>query len=202
MPGVIRTRVGYAGGAKADPTYRSLGDHMETIQLDYDPNKVTYSQLLEVFWSSHDPFARPFSRQYASAVFYHDQEQKELALASAARLQAKRGGKVRTEIAPSGRFYVAEDYHQKYSLQGSRPYMAEFRRLYPGNTARALRDSTLAARLNGYLAGSGDLATLSQELPAMGLSAKIGRHLWELASQRHRGAKVACPLPAAAGAGS
>ena len=82
MPGVIRTRVGYTGGTTVDPTYHDLGDHSETIQIDYDPTQVSYQALLDVFWNSHNPTTRSWSRQYASAVFYHSDEQKKLAMES------------------------------------------------------------------------------------------------------------------------
>ena len=68
---MIRTRVGYAGGTTNNPTYRALGDHAETIQVDYDPTQISYEELLEAFWTSHSPTSRPWSRQYASIIFYH-----------------------------------------------------------------------------------------------------------------------------------
>ncbi len=67
---MVRTRVGYAGGTKRNPTYYNLGDHTETIQIDYDPTYVSYRELLDIFWESHDPAARPWSRQYMAVVFY------------------------------------------------------------------------------------------------------------------------------------
>ena len=79
IEGVIRTRVGYAGGRLKAPTYTHIGDHTETVQVDYDPAQITYAELLEVFWQGHNPRSRPYSRQYMAAVFYHNQEQKELA---------------------------------------------------------------------------------------------------------------------------
>ena len=78
---MIRTRVGYAGGAKENPTYHNLGDHTETLQIDYDSSKISYEKLLELFWEEHDPTSRSWSRQYKAVVFYHDEEQKRLAIA-------------------------------------------------------------------------------------------------------------------------
>uniref|UniRef100_A0A0K8SDE3 peptide-methionine (S)-S-oxide reductase n=1 Tax=Lygus hesperus TaxID=30085 RepID=A0A0K8SDE3_LYGHE len=77
-PGVIKTRVGYCGGAKNNPTYRDLGDHTEAIDVDYDPNQITYEKLLELFWANHDPTAR-LKTQYTSFIFYHDEDQKAAA---------------------------------------------------------------------------------------------------------------------------
>src|SRR5262249_18399740 len=76
LPGVVRTRVGYTGGTSKDPTYYSLGDHTETLQIDFDPTVITYEQLLEVFWHTHNPCAQPWSRRYMSTVFYHGESQK------------------------------------------------------------------------------------------------------------------------------
>jgi peptide methionine sulfoxide reductase MsrA len=81
---VVRTRVGYAGGTKANPTYYRLGDHSETIQIDYDPAVISYEQLLDLFWSWHRPDRPAHSTQYASRVFYHSETQRALAEASKA----------------------------------------------------------------------------------------------------------------------
>ena len=111
---MVRTRVGYAGGAKANPTYYALGDHAETIQIDYDPTRISYEELLNVFWESHNPTSPSWSRQYMSAIFYHNEEQQRLAQDTKARQEAKLGTKIYTEIVPYTQFYLAEDYHQKY----------------------------------------------------------------------------------------
>lgn len=77
LEGVIRTRVGYAGGKTDAPTYRHMGDHTETVQIDYDPGRITYEELLKIFWESHDPESRPYSVQYKNAVFFHNAAQEE-----------------------------------------------------------------------------------------------------------------------------
>lgn len=187
--------MGYAGGSKADPTYRSMGDHMESIQIDYDPSRITYDQLLQHFWDWHNAFGKSWSRQYASAVMYGDQEQKKQALASQAALEAQQKNKTSTEIIELDTFYPAEDYHQKYRLRGSMGYLAAFGRIYQSNTDQAILESTVAARLNGYLAGEGSLTVLAKELPLMGLSLKEQRRLWDAVSMRRPNAKVTCPLP-------
>ena len=121
--------------------------------MEFDPAKISYSDLLRVFWSAHDPLSPPWARQYRNAVFYHTDEQRRLALASRAEVAAKLGGKVTTDIEPAGRFYPAEAYHQKYILRGNRPLWAALLSAYPSE--QALLDSTVAARLNGYLGGYG-----------------------------------------------
>jgi len=103
--GVIRTRVGYAGGTTDNPTYYNIGNYSETIQIDYDPSLISYEELLNTFWKTHDPTYDPgilgaFSRQYMSVIFYHDEEQKRVATESKQREEAKLGKKIYTDIMP------------------------------------------------------------------------------------------------------
>jgi methionine-S-sulfoxide reductase len=168
MPGVVRTRVGYTGGKTASPTYYHVGDHTETLQIDYDPTRVTYQQLLDVFWATHNACAQPGSRQYMSAVFYHNEAQKKLALETRDRHAAKVGRAVTTAILPLGTFYVAEDYHQKYLLRQQTDLMREFQAMYPDG--KRFLASTAAARVNGYLGGHGAQADLDREIGSLGLS--------------------------------
>ena len=165
---MIRTRVGYAGGAKENPTYHNLGDHTETLQIDYDPSKISYEKLLELFWEEHDPTSRSWSRQYKAVVFHHNEEQKRLAVESRDRLAAKLGKTIHTEVLPYSRFYTAEDYHQKYYLRGHRNIMRQFLQHYP--QAVDLMNSTAAARVNGYLGGYGTSASLKTDIDRLGLS--------------------------------
>lgn len=174
----MRTRVGYAGGARPDPTYRDLGDHTEAFQLDFDPAVLSYDALLDAFWASHDPERAARSRQYMAAVFASP-AQFEAALASRERAAAG-GALIVTPVITNARFYLAEDYHQKYHLRHDATLMAEL----AGYDDRALRDSTVAARLNGYVAGHGSRAQLDAELDAMGLSADGGGYLRALVDQR------------------
>ena len=108
---MVRTRVGYTGGTSRNPTYHHLGDHTETVELDFDPAVTTYERLLAAFWSSHDPSRPVWSRQYMAAVFYHDAEQERLARETAARQPAP----VNTALLPAATFYLAEEYHQNYT---------------------------------------------------------------------------------------
>jgi peptide-methionine (S)-S-oxide reductase len=158
---VIHTGVGYTGGARENPTYHALGDHAESIEIYYDPNVISYRELLEIFWKSHDPGARPWSRQYMSAIFYHNEEQKKLAFESLKHEETAIHKRVYTEILPAARFYPAEDYHQKYYLRQRPDLVNELRKIYPAET---FVDSTAAARLNGFLAGHGSYPELKAEL--------------------------------------
>jgi len=123
--GVESTTSGYTGGKEEDPTYEQVSSgatgHAEAVWVVYDPRKVSYEKLLDVFWRNIDPTAvdRQFvdvGRQYRSAIFYHDDQQKRLAETSRDRLAAsgRFKGPIVTEIVPAGPFYPAEEYHQDY----------------------------------------------------------------------------------------
>jgi len=167
---VVRTRVGYAGGTSADPTYRQIGDHTETIQIDYDPSIISYEQLLDVFWEAHNPHVRSWSKQYQSMVLYHDEAQRQAAEAGAERVAEAQGLAVATVIQPYDRFYLAEFYHQKYTLQRYTDVIRVLRGMYPSESA--FIDATIVARLNGYLAGYGEIEDLVAELDGFGLTLK------------------------------
>jgi peptide-methionine (S)-S-oxide reductase len=160
----VRTRVGYTGGTTRSPTYHRLGDHTEAFQLDFDPARVTYDELLELFWTSHRCDRGTADRQYMAAVWCGSAAQLAAAHASRER-QLQRHRSCLTPVAELGSFYLAEDYHQKYYLRRHADLMAAF----AGYTPRELVDSTVAARLNGYVAGRGTAATLRAEIAGFGL---------------------------------
>lgn len=187
---MIRTRVGYAGGSKENPTYHSLGNHSETIQIDYDPTRISYRQLLGVFWSSHSPIYEPGSRQYMSVVFYHSEEQQRLAIDMKESEEARLGRDIFTEIVPFKEFYLAEDYHQKYYLRQEPALMQDFKAIYPAT--KDFIASTAVARVNGYAGGYGESATLEEELKILGLSESGRKRLLEISA---RGLEPICPLP-------
>lgn len=125
VPGVIATAVGYMGGTTADPTYEQVctgrTGHAEVVHVEYDPQVVPYTQLLDLFWSIHDPTTLnrqgpDVGSQYRSAVFYHTPEQQAAATASQAALEAsgRFSRPVVTEISPALPFFRAEAYHQQY----------------------------------------------------------------------------------------
>lgn len=192
---MVRTRVGYTGGKKKNPTYYWLGDHTETLQLDYDPSQLSYSELLAIFWGSHNPSQGPLSRQYMSAIFYHNEEQKKLALQTKEQVAAKIGGEVFTPILAAAKFYLAEDYHQKYRLQKKRDLMKEFRAIYPNHADFV--NSKAATRVNGYLAGYGTLEALQSEYKALGLSEKATQSLLETMARGLRNNKATSSAGAA-----
>lgn len=125
VPGVADTAVGYMGGTLDNPTYRDVctdrTGHAEVVHVTYDPAKVTYDQLLEAFWSAHDPTQKnrqgpDVGRQYRSAIFFHTPDQEAAAHAAKEKLDAS--GRFRrpiaTEIVPAATFWRAEEYHQRY----------------------------------------------------------------------------------------
>ncbi len=123
--GVKSTQVGYIGGKLAHPTYEEVctdtTGHVEAVQVEYDPNEISYDELLKVFWSNHDPTSLnrqgpDVGNQYRSAIFFHDEEQKKIAQKSKEELEksGKFQKRVVTEIVPAPEFYKAEEYHQKY----------------------------------------------------------------------------------------
>ena len=123
IEGVTRTRVGYTGGTLDNPTYEDVCSHTtghaEVVEVTYDPERVSYDELLEVFWRKHDPTQLnrqgwDIGDQYRSVVFFYDGEQQEAALQSKAREQSNRPAPIVTQIEPAETFYEAEDYHQQY----------------------------------------------------------------------------------------
>jgi peptide-methionine (S)-S-oxide reductase len=125
IDGVISTTVGYSGGRTANPTYRDVCSdetgHAEVVEVEFDPAKVRYEQLLDVFWENHDPTTLnrqgpDVGSQYRSAIFFHSPAQQAAARASKARLEAAKRFRrpIVTQIEPAATFYRAEDYHQQY----------------------------------------------------------------------------------------
>jgi peptide-methionine (S)-S-oxide reductase len=183
--------VGYTGGSKPNPSYYSLGDHSEAIQVDYDPARITYTDLLGIFWSSHNPTTRSWSTQYRAAVFYHNAEQKRLALLTRDKEARRRTQKIETDVLPLTGFTIAEHYHQKYRLRNEGPLFNELRSIYPDEND--LMNSTAAARINGYLGGYGRPEDLAGELDDLGLSREGKKMLIDILSSSRPGFK-SCPI--------
>ena len=181
--------MGYAGGTTADPNYNNIGDYSETVQVDYDPGKISYEQLLDAFWHSHDPVAGAISNQYRSVIFYHNEAQKNAAMESLEREENRLGRTIQTAILPYTNFYLAEGYHQKYYLRADSEFFHEISLIYPDN--EDFLNSTAAARLNGYLSGYGDGVTARAQIDELGLSAAGRETLLQIIE---RGLKPVCPV--------
>ena len=151
LKGVASVESGYMGGKTPKPTYEEVSDgrsgHAEVVRLTFDPDQVSYEDLLDVFFTIHDPTTlnmqgNDIGTQYRSAIFYHSPEQKDAAEKMVAKLDRHKrfGAPIVTEIAPASEFHMGEDYHQEYyqRVGGSNPYcsyvidpkVAKFRKQY------------------------------------------------------------------------
>jgi peptide-methionine (S)-S-oxide reductase len=126
LKGVKETTVGYTGGWMEGPNYQEVctdkTGHAEAVEVAFEPDTISYERLLDVFWSTHDPTTLnrqgpDFGTQYRSAIFYHTEEQKKLAETSKKNAQKKFKNLIVTEIIKAGKFYKAEEYHQKYLMK-------------------------------------------------------------------------------------
>ena len=123
VDGVLSTSVGYSGGTAPSPTYElvcsgSTG-HAETVRVEYDPDRVSFGELLEVFWANHDPTqlnrqGPDIGTQYRSAIFVYDEDEERVARASLEAKQRNHGKPIMTQIVPASAFYRAEEYHQQF----------------------------------------------------------------------------------------
>jgi peptide-methionine (S)-S-oxide reductase len=123
LEGVTKTRVGYSGGHMDNPTYEDVCSHTtghaEVVEVTYDPERISYDDLLQVFWAKHDPTQLnrqgwDIGDQYRSVIFFHDPAQQEAAVRSKAEEQTRHAKPVVTQVEPAQSFYEAEDYHQQY----------------------------------------------------------------------------------------
>jgi peptide-methionine (S)-S-oxide reductase len=143
LDGVLSTTSGYTGGTKKNPTYEEVSagttGHAEAVEIVYDPKKISYSKLLDVFWRNIDPLTPnaqfcDVGSQYRAAIFYHDETQKRLAEESKKAVAKRFKEPIVTEIVPASQFYPAEDYHQDYYKKNPIRY-----RLYTHGCGRARR---------------------------------------------------------------
>jgi len=163
--------------------------------VDFDPSVISYGELLDVFWASHDPRERPRKRQYMSAIFTRSDEQKKVAIGTRSREAVRRNGRIDTEILPASRFYLAEAYHQKYMLRGRSDLMKEYEAMYP--SFRDFLASRAVTRVNGYVAGNGTCDSLRRELDGLGLSPAGRKRLEDIVcphdAKKGRSIGAACP---------
>jgi peptide-methionine (S)-S-oxide reductase len=143
VAGVITTTSGYTGGHTVNPTYEQVSaggtGHAEAVEIAYDPAKVTFEKLLDVFWHNIDPLAKnaqfcDHGNQYRTAIFYHDDSERSAAEASKAAVQKQFKEPIQTEVTAAGPFYKAEEYHQDYHLKN--PIRYKFYRFNCGRDAR------------------------------------------------------------------
>lgn len=169
LDGVIRTRVGYAGGTTENPNYHNIGDYTETLEIDFDPDIISFEKIADIYWKSVDPYIKPYSKQYASLFFYHDERQKTI-LEQEKKNREQTGKKVYINIIPYTKFYFAEGYHQKYYLQLRKEIFNAVRDMYENFTEFV--NSTAAARINGYVKGYGSIEKLKDDIELLRLPDK------------------------------
>lgn len=166
LPGVVRTRVGYAGGTTSDPTYRQMGDQTETVEMDFDPDIISLEDILNVFWNHHNPvnINDYKGRQYMSLLLYHDEKQRDTMhqVMEVRKSGGKDKGETLTTIAPYDGLHSAEDKHQKYYLKRYPDAFDKLSRLYSSHDD--LVNSTVAARLNGLAKGYTNLERITNEI--------------------------------------
>jgi len=164
--------VGYCGGTTPNPTYENIGNYSETIQIKYDPQKISYTKLLDIFFEKHDSRAIT-SIQYASRIFYHDEDQKKLA---EKKLSTQHDAT--TTIAKFESFHDAEDYHQHYILKNS--YRKLFKQpLLMEISNEQKKRSELCSLLSGFCSHK-DKAALKQNLKMIGIKSDDIEKLLEL----------------------
>ena len=163
LPGVIRSRVGYAGGTTSAPTYRSMGDHTETVEIDFDLAILRYEDVLRHFWRNHYPNRDQYKgRQYLSLLRCRGDEQLEMAERVKKEMEAELGEHIETDIAAFTDFTLAEERHQKYYLKRYPKALEQLQLLFP--EPALLVHSTFAARLNGFVKGFRTKDSLLEEM--------------------------------------
>jgi peptide-methionine (S)-S-oxide reductase len=145
--GVVRTRVGYAGGTTADPTYHDIGDHSEAVQVDYEPDVCSFADLVELALDQGGIRHQPTKRQYHNVFFYESDEERE----AIERAFAERAVDVAARVEPLESFTLAETYHQKYNLRSKRAVLSAFEDA--GYDDSDIRESPAAAKLNAHVSG-------------------------------------------------
>lgn len=157
--------------------------------MDFDPTEISYAELLDLFWQSHNPKRKAWSLQYRAIILYHDDSQFSQAQQSKSAVMAATNAQVNTVLQPLTKFYLAEDYHQKYRLQHS-PLMDEVKIMYANS--KDWIDSTAAARLNGYLSGYGYADAFLADMKILGLSESGNRILRKSVGRPNL--SLTCPL--------
>jgi len=171
-----------------------MKDYSETVQVEFNPQEISYQQLLDVFWASHDPTYKVYSRQYRNAIFYLSEEQRIQAERSRELIEKSKKRPVYSAIEKAGVFYPAEDYHQKFYLRQKDKLIEEFKQIYPDDDQFIA--STAAARINGYLGCNGKPEDLKKEVGLLGLSAAAQNYLVEYVATACRQFKgLTCPAP-------
>ena len=168
LDGVLRTRVGYTGGQLTTPSYDNLGNHIEVFEVDYDPEKISYEDLVNYYFSAYDATERPFSRRVHSVIYYRNENEKTIAQGVKGSLEKTLGRGVFTEVDAMEDFYLAEAEEQLLYLKVETSIYHELTQIFPDYEQQLL--SILASKLNGHIAGYGTEDSLEELLKASSLS--------------------------------
>jgi len=160
LPGVAKTRVGYAGGKEGQPTSKNTLDYTEVLQIQYNPELLSLDEILTQFFDQHNTTREPYSIKYRSVLFYQNEEQKEKMYQKVEEMKQKYGV-IYTTVEPFEQFYEEGTRHQKYYLQRWKPVYKTWCQLHLGENS--LVESTLAARLNGLSRGCGTLEEIQRQ---------------------------------------
>jgi len=188
---VLVTSVGYAGGSKEGPTYRSIGDHTESFQLIYDPEVISYEEIQDVFWDDHNPYSQSPYTQYQNIAFYENDDQRKAIGRYVSKLE-KDGRKVKARVEPLRSYTLAEDYHQKHSLRRFPEFVEALEGMAQGQGWMFTKEAT---RLNGYLGNYGSCESLEKEVRSFGLPDRLEDKLLDIVCSREGRKGEACPLP-------
>jgi peptide-methionine (S)-S-oxide reductase len=172
LPGITRTRTGFAGGTTDNPHTRHAGDHTEVVDIEFDPEIVSLETILNVFWSSHNPvnINNYRERLYQSLVLYRDPAQREVIQAVMKSREERGNGMPDTEVASYAGFYPSEARNQKFYLKRFPDAIAKLKTLFAAD--EELADSMLAARLNGLAKGYTNMEKIIEEIRTWPISAE------------------------------
>lgn len=170
MDGVLRTRVGYSGGKSTNPSYKVVDLHTEVVEIDYDPEIISYGELIDIFFSSHNETLRPYDQRVKSLIFYRNDDEYEIAKMklNTIRSNTPEEESVYTELKAFQVFYLAEPEHQNRSLKLETSLYDELKQIF--ETEDRVLLSILASKLNGYIYGYGTLEGAEALLTQSGLS--------------------------------
>ena len=182
LPGVISTVVGYAGGTLPHPTYHKIADYTETVEVTFDPTLVSLEELLRIFWQNHDATKDRFykERQYISLLVFQNKQQEQIAEKIKQSEEEFQGKEIQTEFQLATPFYIAENYHQKYSLRRFKKATEKVQTLFPNE--EAFIRSTIAARLNSFVQENISLQDIKKEIKTWCLPEEILTKLQETIS--------------------
>lgn len=163
LPGIVRTRVGFSGGNSPYPTPRNKKDHTETVQLDFNPEVISYHTLLNHFFLNHNPNRKKYrDREYISIILYHSEEQRQIAEKIKKEQESFKKTDIQTEITLFENFTMAENRQQKWHIKRVAKAMEELKKIY--QTEEEFIHATLPARLNSHAKGYGNLEETKKEI--------------------------------------